>query len=203
MRPSPPPNNNSRIWGPLKLRYFESPVLQISDFVSEELNLPNNSVIHERSKKMSMHHVTYVIYFTLWKPCLSFEPFHLILRLQETVAGPTTRSAAAHVLDRAPIATFIFRYRPKGVSNKKKYTTKLNYCTSEFLRAQSILPIESGADSSRSSDNRQAPPDGVPPRERKPKRRQRDVAGPTIEIDSDDDSTEQEIRNLRVSSSVL
>jgi len=144
--------------GTIEIKIFRVAVLQISDFVSEELNLPNNSVIHERSKKMSMHHVT----------------------LQETVAGPTTRSAAAHVLDRAPIATFIFRYRPK-----------------EFLRAQSILPIESGANSSRSSDNRQAPPDGVPPQERKPRRRQRDVAGPTIEIDNDDDSTEQEIRSLR------
>jgi len=144
--------------GTIEIKIFRVAVLEISNFVSKELKLPNNSVIHERSKKMSMHHVT----------------------LQETVAGPTTKSATTILLDNAPFATFIFRYRPK-----------------EFLRAQGIIPIESDADPSRSSNNSQASPDGVPPQERKRKRRQRDVAGPTIEIDSDDDSAEQEIRNLR------
>jgi len=59
----------------------------------------------------------------------------------------------AHNLDKAPLATFVFTYRPK-----------------DFLCAQGIIPNENGTEPLQTSSARGGSPNDAPPQERKRKR---------------------------------
>jgi len=145
--------------GTIEMKIWRVSVLGSSDFVYKERQISSNSVIHERSKKIGMHHVA--------------------LRGTET-----SRKTQADVryLDNIPFATSIFRYRPI-----------------EFLRAQGIVPLEKNADPSHPFSNTGGSSNDMLLQERKRKRRQRDAAEPSNmgNNDSDNDSVEQEIRNIR------
>jgi len=140
---------------------FRILVVGTSNFIFNQPNLSGNSVLHERTKKMGMHHVT----------------------LQGTETRQTRDMFNVQFLDTAPHASFMFRYRPKAL-----------------LAAQGIVPNTTGGEASRRSCNPGAANDTPSAPQQRKRKRQRGIAsGPSIPgtKDSDDDSTEQEIRDTR------
>lgn len=97
--------------GTIEIKIYRVEVIGRTDRNFSEPKISNGSVIHERSKKMSMHNVTYAPYLLS-----SHADLEIAFRLHgEGRRVPKTKGFKSRNLDDDPCVSFIFTYRPRGV----------------------------------------------------------------------------------------